>query len=39
MTEKNKYNANYKLNLVDDKKLPDYLLKHKEKYKDWFDYS
>lgn len=39
MTEKNKYNANYKLNLVDDKKLPDYLLKHKEKYKNWFDYS
>ena len=39
MTEKNKYNANYKLNLVDEKKLPDYLLKHKEKYKDWFDYS
>ena len=27
------------LNLVDEKKLPDYLLKHKEKYKDWFDYS
>ncbi len=39
MTEKNKYNANYKLNLVDEKKLPNYLLKHKEKYKDWFDYS
>ena len=26
-------------NLKDDKKLPDYLIKHKEKYKDWFDYS
>ena len=37
-SEDNKYNANYKLQLVEDKILPNYLIKHKEKYKDWFDY-
>ena len=38
-TENEKYNANYKLQLVEDKKLPNYLIENKEKYKDWFDYS
>ena len=38
-SENNKYTANYKLQLVEDKLLPNYLIKNKEKYKDWFDYS
>tara|TARA_Y100000741_G_scaffold332472_1_gene288429 strand:+ start:417 stop:1298 length:882 start_codon:yes stop_codon:yes gene_type:complete len=38
-SEDNKYNANYKLQLIEDKTLPSYLVKNKEKYKDWFDYS
>ncbi|MBD1174356.1 hypothetical protein IDH32_03065 [Pelagibacterales bacterium SAG-MED01] len=38
-SEDNKYNANYKLQLVEDKILPNYLIEHKEKYKDWFDNS
>ena len=37
-SENNKYNANYKLQLVEDKILPNYLVKNKDKYKDWFDY-
>ena len=38
-SEDNKYNANYKLKIIEDKILPNYLIKHKDKYKDWFDYS
>ena len=38
-SENNKYTANYKLQLVEDKLLPNYLIKNKKKYKDWFDYS
>ena len=38
-SEGNKYNANYKLQLVKDEILPDYLTNNKDKYKDWFDYS
>ena len=37
--ENNKYNANYKLQLIEDEILPNYLINNKEKYKDWFDYS
>ena len=37
-SEDNKYNANYKLKIIEDKILPNYLIKHKDKYKDWFDY-
>ena len=32
-----KYNANYKLRVVDDKILPNYLVKNKNKFKEWFD--
>jgi beta-1,4-mannosyl-glycoprotein beta-1,4-N-acetylglucosaminyltransferase len=35
----NKYDAKYKLQLVDDKILPKYLLQNKDKYKDWFSSS
>ena len=38
-SEGNKYNANYKLQLVGDEILPNYLTNNKDKYKDWFDYS
>mgnify|MGYP001469745398 CR=1 FL=1 len=38
-SEENKYNANYKLQLVEDSFLPDYLIRNKEKYKDWFSNS
>ena len=38
-SEDNKYNANYKLQLVGDEILPNYLTNNKDKYKDWFDYS
>ena len=38
-SEDDKYNANYKLQIVEDKILPNYLINNKEKYKDWFDYS
>ena len=34
-----KYNANYKLKVVDDKILPNYLVKNKNKFKEWFDNS
>ena len=37
-SEDNKYNANYKLKIIEDKILPNYLIKNKDKYKDWFDY-
>ena len=36
-SEKNKYKASYKLKLIEDKILPNYLIKNKEKFKDWFD--
>ena len=36
-SEKNKYKASYKLKLIEDKILPNYLIKNKEKLKDWFD--
>ena len=39
MSVKNKYNANYKLKLIEDKNLPNYLIKNKQKYKDWFSNS
>ena len=39
MTEKNKYNANYKLQVIEDKLLPSYIINNKQKYKDWFDFS
>ena len=35
----NKYNAQYKLQLADDKILPKYIVANKEKYKDWFDFQ
>ena len=35
----NKYNAQYKLRLADDKILPKYIVANKEKYKDWFDFQ
>ena len=38
-SETNKYSANYKLKLIDDKLLPNYLIKNKGKYTDWFDKS
>ena len=36
-SEDNKYNANYKLQVLEDHNLPSYLIKNKEKFKDWFD--
>jgi len=36
-TEKNKYSAKYKLQLVDDSILPKYLIDNKSKYINWFD--
>jgi len=38
-SENNKYKANYKLKLIEDKILPKYLINNKEKFKDWFDSS
>ena len=38
-SEDNKYKANYKLQIIEDAILPNYLVKNKDKYKDWFDYS
>jgi len=35
----NKYNAQYKLQLADDKILPKYIVANKEKYKDWFNFQ
>ena len=37
-SEDNKYRANYKLQLIEDNILPNYLIKNKDKYKEWFDY-
>ena len=37
-SENNKYNANYKLQIIEDHNLPLYLIENKKKYKDWFDY-
>ena len=36
-TEENKYNAKHKLQVLEDHNLPTYLIKNKEKFKDWFD--
>ena len=36
-TKANKYNAKYKLQLANDNMLPKYLIKNKEKYKNWFE--
>ena len=35
----NKYTANYKLQIIGDEILPNYLSNNKDKYKEWFDYS
>ena len=37
LKKKNKYDANYKLKIVEDKYLPSYLVFNKQNYKDWFD--
>ena len=37
-TVENKYNAQYKLQLADDKILPEYIVNNKDKYKNWFDF-
>ena len=34
-----KYSANYKLKLIDDEKLPKYLIDNKNKYLKWFDHN
>ena len=36
-TENEKYGANYKLEIIKDNVLPEYLILNKEKYKNWFD--
>ena len=36
-TADNKYTANYKLQLIEDKLLPKYLINNKKNLKDWFD--
>ena len=36
-TADNKYTANYKLQLIEDKLLPNYLINNKQNLKDWFD--
>ena len=33
----NKYTANYKLKVIEDKILPKYLINNKQKFKKWFD--
>ena len=33
----NKYTANYKLQIVEDKVLPKYLINNKQNFKEWFD--
>ena len=38
-TESEKYGANYKLEIIKDDLLPEYLISNKEKYKDWFDFQ
>ena len=32
----NKWKSNYKLKIVDDDILPDFLIKNKNKYSEWF---
>tara|TARA_B100000287_G_C20580000_1_gene759957 strand:+ start:144 stop:1028 length:885 start_codon:yes stop_codon:yes gene_type:complete len=39
LKKSNKYNAEYKLKIIDDKFLPDYLVSNKENYKKWFDFE
>ena len=36
-TTDNKYTANYKLQLIEDKLLPKYLINNRQNLKDWFD--
>ena len=36
-SEDNKYTANYKLQLIEDKILPKYLINNKQNFKEWFD--
>tara|TARA_Y100000590_G_scaffold427291_1_gene537266 strand:- start:199 stop:621 length:423 start_codon:yes stop_codon:yes gene_type:complete len=36
-TADNKYTANYKLHLIEDKILPKYLISNKQNLKEWFD--
>ncbi len=36
-TTDNKYNANYKLQIIEDKILPKYLINNKQSLKEWFD--
>ena len=36
-SEDNKYTANYKLQLIEDKLLPKYLINNKQNLKEWFD--
>jgi len=36
-TADNKYTANYKLQLIEDKLLPKYLINNRQNLKDWFD--
>tara|TARA_Y100000816_G_C26089724_1_gene575683 strand:- start:796 stop:1671 length:876 start_codon:yes stop_codon:yes gene_type:complete len=36
-SEDNKYTANYKLRLIEDKILPKYLINNKQNLKEWFD--
>ena len=36
-TENEKYKANYKLKVLNDELLPNYLISNKKKYKDWFE--
>ena len=36
-TDENKYTANYKLKVIDDKILPKYLINNKQNLKEWFD--
>ncbi len=37
LKKSNKYDSQYKLKIIDDKFLPNYLSSNKEKYKYWFD--
>ena len=38
-TKVNKYNTKYKLKLANNEMLPEYLIKNKSKYRDWFSCS
>ncbi len=37
LKKKNKYDAKYKLKIIDNKFLPNYLVANKQNYKEWFD--